>query len=64
MRRTSVAVLLVAATLLTACSGDSSTPADVVPQPSEQPAGFDGDTSTSDNATAACKSGVPREGSS
>ena len=61
--RKNVAVVFVGLSLvLTACSGDSSTPADSVSQPSEQPAGFDGDTSTSDEATAMCKSGAPREG--
>lgn len=62
MRRALVASLVAASSLLTACSGDSSTPADKVPQLSEDPAGFDGDTSTSDNATAVCRSGAPREG--
>lgn len=57
-----VASLVVVTSVLTACSGDSSTPADSVPQLSEEPAGFDGDTETSDNAMAVCKSGAPREG--
>jgi ABC-type glycerol-3-phosphate transport system substrate-binding protein len=54
MRRSLVASLLAVSFLLAACSGDSSTPADEVPQLSEEPAGFDGDTSTSDNAMAVC----------